>query len=96
VDDSVAQDEVRRLKAELYELRSDQINSILLEVRKHGDTLAVLSTDVALVKERTEMLSPLNTRLVALEQWRWKVIGWCGAISTVAAFIGWLFPRTAH
>jgi hypothetical protein len=93
VEESVAQEEVQRLRAQLYEMRSSQIDSILNLVTDHGKTLSTLSTDVAIVKERTETLSPLNDRMNVMERFQWKLLALAGAMGTLAAFLGWMFPR---
>jgi len=96
MEDSAEQAEIRRLREQLLEMRGDQIKEILKLVTSHGETLTTMMVDMALVKERTEMLSPLSTRMAALEQFKWKVIGWSGAmgaLGTLAAIIGWWFPR---
>ena len=99
MEDSAEQAEIRRLREQLLEMRGDQIKEILKLVTSHGETLTTMMVDMALVKERTEMLSPLSTRMAALEQFKWKVIGWSGAMGaagTLAAIIGWWFPRGGH
>jgi hypothetical protein len=93
VEESVAQEEVQRLRAQLYEMRSSQIDSILNLVTDHGKTLSTLSTDVAIVKERTETLSPLNDRMNVMERFQWKLLALAAAMGTLAAFLGWMFPR---
>jgi transposase len=95
-EDSAEQAEIRRLREQLLEMRSDQIKEILRLVQSHGETLCSMQVDMAEVKLRTETLSPLTTRMDALEQFRWKALGWgtaMGAVGTLAAVIGWMFPR---
>ena len=94
VEDSATQEENKRLRTQLYEMRSGQIDSILRLVTTHGETLQILMVDVALVKERTEMLSPLNARMDVLEKFQWKAAAIAGAIGSTAAILGWMFPRS--
>lgn len=92
-EDTAEQAEIRRLREQLLEMRSDQIREILGLVKDHGKTLTELSVDMTTVKLRTEALSPLTTRMDTLERFQWKLAGMVGTISLIAAFIGWMFPR---
>ena len=91
MNETAAQDEIRRLNAELHDLRTGQITAILSALAEQGKSLAKLTTDVALVTARTEMLAPLSERLDSIERWKWT---WIGAAGVIAAFIGWMFPKS--
>jgi hypothetical protein len=93
-EDGDVTEENRRLRTQLFEMRSDQIKEILQLVKDHGATLSALSTDMAEVKIRTETLSPLNARMNAMEQFQWKLLALASGIGMVFAFLGWMFPRS--
>jgi hypothetical protein len=92
-EESNEQIEIRRLREQLLEIRSDQIKEILSLVKEHGATLSALSNDMTEIRVRTESLSPMIMRIEVLERFKWQAFAWAGMIGSVAAFVGWMFPR---
>ena len=92
-EESNEQIEIRRLREQLLEIRSDQIKEILSLVKEHGTMFTRLSIDMTEIKVRTESLSPMIMRIEVLERFKWQAFAWAGMIGSVAAFVGWMFPR---
>jgi hypothetical protein len=77
------------LAERLYTLQAAQADRMLDMLTTQAATLGELVTDVAVVKEQTKEVPTLKDRIKSLEEFKWKMVGWIGAV----ALIGWLIDH---
>lgn len=88
------QDTQELILAELRELRTDYNT----HARETGERLASLESKMKFLigNGQPGRISIIETSLIRLQAWRWKIMGAAAGVSGLVSALGWVIVRLVH